>query len=209
MDKGESISKIQRLGAMPEIDSLSKYRGAISVGISVGKIFAAWEPHLFPASEHVADMHKCAFLNVYPWAGEFRKGRTGEELSSGLAEPASRIVKSIDELKSTLEQRFSNKLDTDGKLSLIAFQLAALHAIRPFRTGNTRVATALSGVQVEKLFGIDMGVSVDANEYNKALRSAHLGKGVVPLRDLIRSGLAHKSDIERSRDRKLGKTIDF
>lgn len=209
MAEKETMSRIKRLGAMPQIDSLDSYFDALGVGISVGKIFASWEPHLFPGAEHVADMHKCGFLNIYPWAGEFRKGRTGEELSSGLVEPASRIAKSIDELKSTLEQRYTNKLDTDGKLSLLAFQHAALHAIRPFRSGNTRALTAITGTQIEKLFGIDMGVSVDANEYNKSLRSAHLGKGVVPLRDLIRSGLTHKSDIERSRDRKLGKTIDF
>ena len=210
MDKKVQFDRIKRLGVYPEITSLEGFRANVNLGRELAKVALSWSKELFPSAETVQGVHRCCYLTTYPWAGQFRDNSRGSEGHSSAPGPnENRISKSIDDLKKDLDVRNSKPLGTDEKLTLFAFQHVALDIVKPFRDGNLHVRTAITGAQVEKVFGKDMGLMVDAREYVRAIGQADIGKRVVAMRDLFQSGIGFKQEHERVRSKNVGKFVEF
>ena len=210
MDNQAKFDRIKRLGVYPEILTLSGYQANVMLGRHLAKVGLGWGKDLFPSSEIVQGVHRCCFLTTYPWAGQFRDNSRGSEGHSTAPAPnENRIAKSIDDLKKDLDARNSKPLGSDEKLTLFAFQHVALEVIKPFRDGNHYVRTAITGAQVEKIFGKDMGLMVEVKDYRNALGHADVGQRILAMRNLFQEGIGLKQEHERTRTLKKGKFIDF
>lgn len=92
-------------------------------------------------SEHLVNIHKYLFGDIYEWAGTFRKEnlyKSERVLSGGSAEYAD--YHEIENLLAKLLQEYE-KVDwmkTTKKGEVVSDFLLALWSIHPFREGNTR-----------------------------------------------------------------------
>lgn len=91
--------------------------------------------------EHVVNIHKYLFGDIYEWAGTFRKEnlyKSERVLSGGSAEYAD-----YHEIEDRLEKLFEEYANVDwknctSKGDVVSDFLLALWSIHPFREGNTR-----------------------------------------------------------------------
>ncbi|MGN0348323.1 MAG: Fic/DOC family protein [Roseburia sp.] len=91
--------------------------------------------------EHMVNIHKYLFGDIYEWAGSFRKEnlyKSERVLSGGLAEYAD-----YHEIKKCLEKLLKEYAEIDWmktikKGDVVSDFLLALWSIHPFREGNTR-----------------------------------------------------------------------
>ena len=93
--------------------------------------------------EHVVNIHKYLFGDIYEWAGSFRKEnlyKSERVLSGGSAEYAD-----YHEIENCLEKLLKEYADIDWtrtmkKGDVLSDFLLALWSIHPFREGNTRTS---------------------------------------------------------------------
>ena len=91
--------------------------------------------------EHMVNIHKYLFGDIYEWAGTFRKEnlyKSERVLSGGSAEYVD-----YHEIKNCLEKLLQQYADLDWtktakKVDVVSDFLLALWSIHPFREGNTR-----------------------------------------------------------------------
>ena len=91
--------------------------------------------------EHIVNIHKYLFGDIYEWAGTFRKEnlyKSERVLSGGSAEYAD-----YHEIEERLEKLLEEYADVDWKRNtkkadVVSDFLLALWSIHPFREGNTR-----------------------------------------------------------------------
>ena len=91
--------------------------------------------------EHLTNIHKYLFGDIYEWAGTFRKEnlyKSERVLSGGSAEYADyhEIEKCLEKLLQEYEQ--VDWMKTTKKGEIVSEFLLALWSIHPFREGNTR-----------------------------------------------------------------------
>jgi len=91
--------------------------------------------------EHLINIHKYLFGDIYEWAGTFRKEnlyKSERVLSGGSAEYADyhEIEKCLEKLLQEYEQ--VDWMKTTKKGEIVSEFLLALWSIHPFREGNTR-----------------------------------------------------------------------
>lgn len=92
-------------------------------------------------TEHLVNIHKYLFGDIYEWAGTFRKEnlyKSERVLSGGSAEYAD--YHEIEARLDKLLQRYANVdwMRTSKKGEVVSDFLLALWSIHPFREGNTR-----------------------------------------------------------------------
>ena len=64
-------------------------------------------------------------------------------------------------------------------------------------------------MQVERVFGRNVGLIIERHAYMKGLEAAQLRQEVAPLADLIRGGIVLRRDISRTRDQGRGVELNF
>ena len=115
--------------------------------------------------EHIINIHKYLFGDIYEWAGTFRKEnlyKSERVLSGGSAEYAD-----YNDIKTSLEKLLQDYAKIDWvkisqKAEVISEFLLALWSIHPFREGNTRTCITFLWHYL-KGKGVDFQVSLLRN----------------------------------------------
>ena len=207
--EADDWKRIQRLGLVAGVTSLEIYTVRSLAGLALGRFRFANSANIFPSVDEVKTLHRHAFEFIHPWAGEFRKGRQEVEFGQIAGEVPIRIQRGLSELKRDMDHAFNAFRDTQRRVFALSFYHAAFEAIHPFRDGNGRVGRAILGVQVEKVFGRDVGLVVDRHAYMKGLAAAQLEHDIAPLAAVIRCGIMPRREISRTRDQGRGVELNF
>jgi cell filamentation protein len=137
--------------------------------------------HLGPA--HYKRIHRHLFHDVYAWAGQYRKVRTGKG-GNWFCYPeyiASEMNKLFHKIEKSNFLQGTNESDFLGALA--AF-LAELNAIHPFRDGNGRTQLAFAHLlAAHASWPIDLGL-IDVEAFVPAMIKSFLGN-IAPLRDQL------------------------
>jgi len=135
------------LADIREQKSLDRFEAQIS---STSIALLSVEPIKGPFdSRRLQETHRRIFGNVYPWAGEFRKGigmmakdRSGFVVAYGPSEnvPAA-LATALAALKA---EKFLTGVDAETMSKRLAWYYSELDAIHPFREGNSRTLRAFT-----------------------------------------------------------------
>lgn len=88
--------------------------------------------------DHLQEIHRRIFADVFPWAGEFRHVNMSRHHSHPFATVQGMERKLEDCLAKLASENYLRGLDADDFSARAAFFLGALNSIHPFRDGNGR-----------------------------------------------------------------------
>ena len=138
-------------------------------------------------SEHLREIHRRLFSDIYDWAGEYRT----VEISKGVPFCyCANIQNSLDRLFSELkvEQYLHTVSDRETMVRRLAYYLVELNVIHPFREGNGRVQRKFLE-QLAKDAGFELNLDgVDPNEMISASKEGMIGN-YRPMEAVIRKSL--------------------
>jgi cell filamentation protein len=87
---------------------------------------------------HLRAIHRYIFLDVFPWAGDFREATTSRTNSFGFPPPQF-LVPSLETAFNQLRtENYLKNLDADHFAIRAGHYLGEINAIHPFREGNGR-----------------------------------------------------------------------
>ena len=135
-------------------------------------------------------LHKLAFEDIYPWAGEFRTVNIAKGnlfCSWEYLESQGKVI--FDELAS--ENYLLDVVDIDKMAKRLAYYLSEINVLHPFREGNGRIQRLLIQIMANRAgFDIDYS-SITGDEMVVASIAAFNGD-YLPMTKLMRRALAPK-----------------
>ena len=143
-------------------------------------------------SDHLREIHRRLFSDIYDWAGEYRT----VEISKGLPFCyCANIQTSLDSLFSELrsEQYLRTVADRETMVCRLAYYLVELNVIHPFREGNGRVQRKFLEQLAEEA-GFELNLDgVGSNEMIFASKEGMAGN-YRPMEAVIRKSLNYTMD---------------
>lgn len=117
--------------------------------------------------DHLAEMHKYIFQDIYEWAGKIRTINMEKEEPAlgGLSIEYSDKTKIKDDLSDALKKMVSRSwvnLSLDDKVKCFSEDLAAIWKVHGFREGNTRLAVTFCCQFIEA-----QGIPIDRTIFEK------------------------------------------
>ncbi len=194
-------NQLRAAGLLPGVASLADYTEKTSAGLAAAQWLAQELCGTTPPDPAlIRDIHRVAFAEVVPFAGEFRKDN-GVMIGGYPGADTSRISYEI----ALLNRQYSDMLADDhtpaGCAAAVAFYHIRLMRIHPFRDGNGRTGRVLLAAQCDALFTNGAGEQVmaalaaDKPAYYEALRSANR-LNLAPLAAIVTQALGMEGSRE-------------
>lgn len=138
--------------------------------------------------EHLCQIHRVLFGDLYPWAGEIRAVRIAKG-GSMFAYP-EHIERAAGELFENLRhERYLQNLAIDEFAERLAWHMAEINAIHPFREGNGR-ASRVFFARLAEAAGYEMHLErIDREKFMRAMIASFTGD-CVPLAKILRKSLS-------------------
>jgi cell filamentation protein len=135
--------------------------------------------------EHLCEIHRYLFQDVYPWAGEIRVVDF-DRSDDPFTKPGRIVVESNEVLSQLAAKHHLRGLAQYEFADQLAYFIDCLYSIHPFRDGNGRSVRAFfEQLARERGFQFTLG-SVSQNERHSSAHEAHQGNKEA-LRNLIHS----------------------
>ena len=139
--------------------------------------------------EHLQEIHRRIFCNIYPFAGELRntgiKKPEGKPFThpDGIKPHSDRIFESLK------EQDYLRGLNPKAMSKELSLYLGAINSVHPFREGNGRTQREfMRELALHNDYILDFS-QTNQDEMEKASKAAHERNNLAGLRKIIKQGL--------------------
>lgn len=141
--------------------------------------------------QHIQDIHRRIFGDVYGWAGEFRDIRIWKGSGTEFVAPGG-IEAEIDGLCGRIRDAgYFQGLDHDGAANAFADVMADLNGIHPFREGNGRTQRAFIGqLALNAGYDLDFTKMSENDMRNASMAAAHGNRNL--MRYLFRDAMSER-----------------
>ncbi|MBQ9022010.1 MAG: Fic family protein [Eggerthellaceae bacterium] len=125
--------------------------------------------------EHLCAIHRHLFGDIYPWAGKVRAKGFIAKGNSLFCSPEFIIPYSDELFRGLKNEKYLKELDRDKFINRLAFYIAEINALHPFREGNGRTQRAFIN-QLARNAGWELNFSdINPNELREAyIESMHI-----------------------------------
>lgn len=202
--------RVQKLGVFSDVADAKEYARRTGLGIVQASKLLSSQADVVPSADLLKALHICAFGEVHPWAGKFRK--PGQEVQAGtlICSDAKDIVHDLRVINREMS-RYPIKGSREHVAEIIAYYHAALIAIHPFLDGNGRVGRLIMAHQMERFLGLGLDRPLVRGEYITALRRATDAGDLKPLSKYILKygrevGMEKELEKEITQKRKIADT---
>jgi len=181
--------------ALPEIDTVEKYRQAVAEGMAMSASYLRLQGEKIPTTRTMSFAHRVMFQGAMTDAGKFRRG--GQE-SAYQGQPGAhpvRIGTEIAMLEKQTEQMMEEARTQEDYCVAAAFYHSRFASIQPFQDGNNH----LNRMNLRNQLALG-GVKLNTGElrqnragYEQAMKAAMEQDDIGPLSQVVAecSGLEH------------------